>query len=273
MMSEIKTETHLSKKDIRRTALRWQFMTSNAYNYESQQAAGVVFSLSKALRKIYQNDEEGYRSSLDNHFKFFNTTGPAASLILGATLAMEDREGRKSQPAVQSLKTGLMGPLAGVGDTIFWVLIPTVFGSIAAYMGLQGNPTGAIIWFLANILVFLFRIKIFEWGYATGTRLVTDLGSKLNAFTEAASIMGLTVIGALIPSVIKMNLATTFATGKVKMSVQKDILDAIMPSLLPAILTYLVYRIVLTNKLSISKIIWILIGFSLVLSYFGILKA
>ncbi|VTU70524.1 PTS fructose transporter subunit IID [Lactobacillus kullabergensis] [Leuconostoc pseudomesenteroides] len=165
-----------------------------------------------------------------------------------------------------------MGPLAGVGDTIFWVLIPTVFGSIAAYMGLQGNPTGAIIWFLANILVFLFRIKIFEWGYATGTRLVTDLGSKLNAFTEAASIMGLTVIGALIPSVIKMNLATTFATGKVTMSVQKDILDAIMPALLPAILTYLVYRIVLTNKLSISKIIWILIGFSLVLSYFGILK-
>ena len=271
-MSNEQQEKHLTKKDLRRTALRWQFMTSNAYNYESQQAAGVVFSLSKALRKIYKDDETGYRSSLDNHFKFFNTTGPAASLILGATLAMEDREGKKSQPAVQSLKTGLMGPLAGVGDTIFWVLIPTVFGSIAAYMGLQGNPTGAIIWLLVNIAVFLFRIKIFEWGYATGTRLVTDLGSKLNAFTEAASIMGLTVIGALIPSVIKMNLAMTFATGKVTMSVQKDILDAIMPSLLPAVLTYIVYRIVRTNKLSISKIIWLLIGFSLVLSYFGILK-
>lgn len=271
-MSDQLQDKHLTKKDIRRTALRWQFMTSNAYNYESQQAGGVVFDLSKALRKIYKDDEEGYKSSLENHFKFFNTTGPAASLILGATLAMEDREGKKSQPAVQSLKTGLMGPLAGVGDTIFWVLLPTVLGSIAAYMGLQGNPTGAIIWLIVNILVFMLRIKIFEWGYATGTRLVTDLGSKLNAFTEAASIMGLTVIGALIPSVIKMNLATKFVTGKVTMSVQKDILDAIMPSLLPAILTYIVYRIVRSNKLSISKIIWIVIAFALVLSYFGILQ-
>lgn len=111
-MSDQLQDKHLTKKDIRRTALRWQFMTSNAYNYESQQAGGVVFALSKALRKIYKDDEEGYKSSLENHFKFFNTTGPAASLILGATLAMEDREGKKSQPAVQSLKTGLMGPLA-----------------------------------------------------------------------------------------------------------------------------------------------------------------
>ena len=67
-MSEVKTETHLSKKDIRRTALRWQFMTSNAYNYESQQAAGVVFSLSKALRKIYQNED--HLTILDKHMSY-----------------------------------------------------------------------------------------------------------------------------------------------------------------------------------------------------------
>ena len=103
-------------------------------------------------------------------------------------------------------------------------------------------------------------------------KLVTGLGEKLNVFTESASIMGLTVVGALIPSVVKMKMATVFTTGDVKLPIQKDILDTLMPALLPAAITYLVYKLLASKKLSVIQIIFGIIILSLVLSYFGILS-
>lgn len=208
-------------------------MACNTFNYENQQGPAVVYGLSKVLRKIHKNDVD-YKASLNNHFNYFNTTTWMANILLGASVAMEEKDGIKSKDAVQAFKTGMMGPLAGVGDTLVWVLYPTIMGSIAGYMGLQGNPTGAIIWLLLNIIFFFFRIKLFEVGHTSGLKLITALGDKLNVFTEAASIMGLTVVGALIPSVVKMKIPIVFQTGKVKLPIQTEILDKIMPALLPA---------------------------------------
>ena len=79
----------------------------------------------KALRKIYSNDDE-YIDAMDNHYKYFNVTPQMGNIILGATLAMEEKDGIEAKDAVQSLKTSLMGPLSGVGDSVFWILIPTI---------------------------------------------------------------------------------------------------------------------------------------------------
>ncbi|MDO4680235.1 MAG: PTS system mannose/fructose/sorbose family transporter subunit IID [Aerococcus sp.] len=264
------TAKTLTKKDINKAALRYMFMACNIFNYENQQGPAVVYGLEKALRKIYPKDEQ-YIASLNNHFKYFNTTTWMANILLGASLAMEEKDGEKSLDAVQSFKTGMMGPLAGVGDTLIWVLYPTIMGSIAAYMGLEGNPTGAIIWLLLNIFFLFFRFKLFQIGYDSGLKLVTTLGSKLSVFTEAASIMGLSVVGALIPSVVKMKVGLVFTTGKVKLPIQTDILDKIMPALLPAILTFVVYKLIASKKLTVIQIIFLIILLALVLSYFGIL--
>lgn len=167
----------------------------------------------------------------------------------------------------------MMGPLAGIGDTLVWVLYPTIIGSIAAYMGLEGNPTGAITWLLLNIIFLLFRVKLFKIGYQSGIKLVTALGDRLSVFTEAASIMGLTVIGALVASVIKINVAPVFKTGEVSLSLQTEVLDKIMPSLLPALLTLVVYKLIASKKMSVIQIIFGIIVLSIILSYFGILKA
>ncbi|MGL9784989.1 PTS system, mannose-specific IID component [Enterococcus sp. DIV0837a] len=261
----------LSKKDIRRAAFRYMFMACNIFNYENQQGPAVVYGLEKALRKIYPNDED-YRASLNNHFKYFNTTTWMANLLLGASLAMEEKDGVSSLDAVQSFKTGMMGPLAGVGDTLVWVLYPTIMGSIAAYMGLEGNPIGAIIWLCLNLFFLFFRFKLFSIGYTSGLKLVTALGSKLSIFTESASIMGLTVVGALIPSVVKMNVAVVFQSGKVKLPIQTEILDKIMPALLPAVLTIIVYKLIASKKMTVIQIIFSVIIFALILSFFGILK-
>lgn len=263
-------ESILTKKDINKAAIRYMFSACNIFNYQTQQGPAIVFGLEKSLRKIYPDDND-YVASLNNHYKYFNTTTWMANIILGASLAMEEKDGIDSLETVQAFKTGMMGPLAGIGDTLIWVLYPTIMGSIAAYMGLEGNPTGAIIWLLLNIFFVFFRIKLFSIGYDSGLKLITSLGDKLSVFTEAASVMGLTVVGALIPSVVKINTGIVFKTGDVEMPIQTEILDKIMPALLPVALTILIYKIIANKKMSVTSIIFLVIGISLVLSFFGIL--
>ena len=133
----------LTKKDINKAALRWMGMAVNTYTYQYQQAGSIVYSLGPALRKIYDNDDE-YVASLNNHFNYFNTHPWMASMVLGAVLGIEDEGGIEAKEAVQSFKIGLMGPMAGIGDSLIWVLYPTIMGSIAGYMALEGNMLSLI---------------------------------------------------------------------------------------------------------------------------------
>ncbi len=260
----------VTKKDLRKTAARYNFMACNIFNYESQMGPAVAWAMAPVLRKIYKNDEE-YKEALNNHFNYYNSTTVMSSVILGATLAIEEKDGIAAKETVQSLKTSLMGPFAGVGDTLVWVLWPTIMGSISGYMAQQGNPLGAIIWFICNIAFWFVKSKFFEIGYKSGTKMITELGQKLSAFTEAASIMGLSVVGALIATSVKVQTALNFKVGEVSLALQTDILDQIMPALLPVLLTALVYKLLGNKKWTPTKLILLIIVISLVCSFFGIL--
>lgn len=263
-------ENQITKKDLHKTAWRWMAMSVNTYTYQQQQAGSIVFALGPVLRKIYQKDDD-YVASLQNHFNYFNTHPWMANLILGASIAMEEQDGTDAIDAVQSFKVGMMGPLAGVGDSIFWVLIPTIIGSIAGYMALDGSPIGAMVWLILNIAFMVFRIKLFDWGYSLGTQLFTTLGEKINNFTEAISIMGLVVIGALIPSVVKVTTPVEIVFGDLKKSLQTDILDTVIPYFLPIMITLLCYKLVKTGKVSITKLILIILVISMAASAAGVL--
>lgn len=260
----------VTKKDLRKTSNRYNFMACNIFNYESQMGPAVSWAMAPVLRKIYKNDDE-YKDALNNHFNYFNSTTCMSSVILGATLAVEEKDGIEAKETVQSLKTSLMGPFAGVGDTLVWVLWPTIMGSISGYMAQQGNPLGAIIWFICNVIFWFVKSKLFQVGYYSGTKLITNLGEKLAVFTEAASIMGLSVVGALIATSVKLTTAVNFKVGEVAMNLQTDILDKIMPSLLPVLVTALVYKLLGNKKWTPTKLILLIIVFSLVCSFFGIL--
>lgn len=260
----------VTKKDLRKTAARYNFMACNIFNYESQMGPAVAWAMAPVLRKIYKKDDE-YKEALNNHFNYYNSTTVMSSVILGATLAIEEKDGITAKETVQSLKTSLMGPFAGVGDTLVWLLWPTIMGSISGYMAQQGNPLGAIIWFICNIAFWFVKSKFFEIGYKSGTKMITELGQKLSAFTEAASIMGLSVVGALIATSVKVQTALNFKVGEVSLALQKDILDQIMPALLPVLLTALVYNLLGNKKWTPTKLILLIIVISLVCSFFGIL--
>lgn len=260
----------VTNKDLNRTAARYNFMACNIFNYESQQGPAVAWAMAPVLRKIYKKDDE-YKAALNNHFNYYNSTTVMSSMILGATLAIEEKDGIQAKETVQSLKTSLMGPFAGVGDTLVWVLWPTIIGSISGYMAQQGNPLGAIVWLICNIIFWFVKCKFFKVGYTSGTKLITNLGSKLSAFTEAASIMGLSVVGALIASSINIKTALDFKVGEVALNLQTDVLDKIMPALLPVILTAVVYKLLGSKKWTATKLILLVIGIALVCSFFGIL--
>ena len=169
----------LSKKDHKKAALKCSFIGSNNINYGTLQGTGYAWAIHDTLRKLYPDDED-FKKAMEVEYEYFNTTPYVIPLILGADIAMQEQEGIDSLEAVRSIKTSLMGPLAGVGDSILWVLYPTIMGSIGGYLALEGNPLGAIIWIILNVLLVFLRLKFYDIGYKSGIRLVTDLAEKLN---------------------------------------------------------------------------------------------
>lgn len=165
-----------------------------------------------------------------------------------------------------------MGPLAGIGDTIGWAMIPTIFGSIAASMGMQGNPTGIFMWAAFTIAFLAVRILQVEWGYNMGINVVTKLGQKITVFTEACSVLGLTVVGALIASVVNLKTGLSFTNGDVTMNVQ-DLIDGVMPKLLPVVAVALIYFFMSKKQVKMTKMILIIIILSWVGAATGIFTA
>lgn len=247
-------EPVLTKKDLFRCARRW-LLGSSTFNYGTQMAPTAVFSQMKALRKIYPNDED-YKKSLKNQFNYFNINPPMGCVLLGITLGIEDHEGLDALDTVQDLKVSLMGSISGIGDTIMWALIPTIFGSIAAYMGVEGNPTGLALYVLANLVIFVLKFFLWDAGYHMGSKLISGVSDTLSALTEGASILGLTVVGALIATTVQINLGLNFTQGDVSLSIQEGILNGIFPCILPIAATWIVYKLI-KKKVNLT---WIILG-------------
>ena len=163
-----------------------------------------------------------------------------------------------------------MGPFAGVGDSIFGVVIPTIFGAIAAYMALDGNPVGCFIWIAMAVVTTIIRWFLFKLGYTQGQSAVGTIAENMKPITDAASILGLVVVGALVCSVVSIHAPGTFTFGDVQQPVQ-DLLDGIMPSLLPLCGTAFVYWLLSKKGMTSNKAILIVIVIGLLLGCTGIL--
>jgi PTS system mannose-specific IID component len=263
-------EPVLNKADLDRCGIRWN-MAVLTFNYMTQLAPSCVFSTYYALRKIYRGDEEGFKKALTNQFRYFNATPPASGLLLGAGLALEDKGHNNALEAENDLKVGLMGSLSGVADTIFWILIPTIMGSIAASLAQSGNPVGIFIWLAVWTPLWIWKIHNWNDGYKFGTSLLTTMSGKIALFTEAMSVLGLTVVGALIPTTVVISTPITFAMGDVSLSLQTGVLDLILPSLLSVLATYIVYKLVKKHT-NMNLIILGIIVICCICAAFGILQ-
>lgn len=269
-MTTSNESTKLSQKTLNSVFWRWFLWGQIGWNYEKMQGSGYCFSMMPALKEIYKGDDDALQEAVENHLQFFNTTPHTAFVILGINCAVEPELKLSGKEAIAGIKTGLMGPFAGVGDSIFGVIIPTIFGSIAAYMALSGNPVGSFIWIIAGVVTAFIRWWLFKLGYTQGQSAVDTIAENMKPITDAAGILGLVVVGALICTVVAVTAPGTFAMGDVNQKVQ-DLLDGIMPGLLPLCVTAFVYWLLSRKGMTSNKAIIIVIVIGLVLGCTGIL--
>lgn len=208
---------------------------------------------------------------MKTHTQFFNTSNFFNTIITGIDLAIEEEEGYAGKETVSGLKAGLMGPFAAIGDSIFAALIPTIFGALAANMAKDGNPVGIFIWIAAQVAVMVFRWKQLEFAYKEGISLVTTMQHRLTALTDAATLMGVFVVGALSATMVNVKLAWAPKIGAVVLNMQNNV-DMILPRLLPALIVGGVYWMLGKKKMTSTKAIFIVLIICVALSALGVIS-
>ena len=198
----------LTKKDRLHVFWRSQFLQAS-WNFERMQNVGWAYAMIPALKKLY-TDKEDRAQALKRHLEFFNTHPYVAAPVLGVTLTLEEEKaaGRDiDNAAIQGVKIGMMGPLAGVGDPIFWGTLRPVLGAFAASLALSENFMGPIVFFVIwNVIRMAFLWYTQEFGYVQGGNIAQNLGGGLmQKLTQGASVLGMFIMGVLVPRWTSMN--------------------------------------------------------------------
>ena len=254
--------------------LRWMFLRSMAleanFNFETWQNTGFAFSLLPALKKLYRT-KEAMAAALERHLQLFNTSTYGSTLIIGLTAAMEEQNSRDpdfNAESINSVKLGLMGPLAGVFDSLFWGTLKVIAAGVGTSLALKGHLSGAILFILLfNVPHLLLRYQLTFIGYRAGTRWLQRLARThvMEKLTLGAGILGLMVVGAMPATLMAIHTPLSFGgdagggagagagagagsgpgagagAGYGNGYGLQGILDSIVPSVLPLGLTLLVY--------------------------------
>ena len=237
---------NLSSRTIRN--LFWRSMALEAnFNFETWQNTGFAFSMLPVLKKLYTT-KASMSEALQRHLQFFNTSTYGSTLILGITAAMEEQRSRDAAfdpETINAVKLGLMGPLAGVFDSLFWGTLKVIAAGVGVSLALKGNVLGPVLFLLLfNVPHLLLRYQLTFIGYRAGTRFLQDLSATnvMDKLTHGASIVGLMVVGAM-PATL-MSLKTPLFIGSDPGVALQGVLDQVVPAVLPLGLTFLVYYLV-----------------------------
>ncbi|WP_027108772.1 PTS system mannose/fructose/sorbose family transporter subunit IID [Lacticigenium naphthae] len=192
----------LTKRDRFNVFWRSQFLQAS-WNFERMQNVGWAYAMIPALKKLYTTEEDR-AAALKRHLEFFNTHPYLASPVFGVTLTLEEERAAGKDiddAAIQGVKIGMMGPLAGVGDPVFWGTLRPVLGAFAASLALSESWLGPIIFFFVwNIIRMAFLWYTQELGYVQGGNITKNLsGGLMQKLTQGASVLGMFIMGVLVP--------------------------------------------------------------------------
>lgn len=266
-----KSNYKLTKEDFKQINRRSLFTFQLGWNYERMQGSGYLYTILPQLRKLYGDNSPELKEMMKTHTQFFNTSNFFNTIVTGIDLAIEEKEGIDGKDTVSGLKAGLMGPFAAIGDSIFAALIPTIFGALAANMAINGNPTGIFIWIIAQIAVMIFRWKQLEFAYREGISLVTTMQHRLTALTDAATLLGVFMVGALVATMINVKLSWAPSIGDVTLNMQNN-LDMILPRLLPAGIVAAIYWMLGKKNMTSTKAIFTVLVVCVALSALGVIS-
>ena len=265
----------LTKKDLWKVF--WHQMTiRGANNYERQQNAGFTQALIPVIEKVYKTKEEK-KAAYERHMEYFLTQDMVSAIPVGIAAAME--ETNASNPdmdpsSINAVKTALMGPLAGLGDSLLNGTARPILASIGiSFINAGLGWLGPIFFVLGMSVVSLGTrfLGVFQ-GYEQGVKLVTKLNTSglISKVTDIAAIAAYTIVGGFIPLVVSVYVPIEITSGDTVISIQGT-LDSLMPGALGLAYTFLMYFLISKKKISAVKLIFLTMVFAIAAVYLGIL--
>lgn len=272
-----KNESVMTPDIFRKTFWR-SFPLQACFFYERMQNVGFAYQMIPALKKLYPDKEE-MAQALKRHLAIFNTTPAIVTFITGAVIAMEEKfkyakDAGESvdEESVNAVKTALMGPLAGIGDSFFWGTFRVIAAGIGCSLAAQGNILGVILFLLIyNIPHLLVRFYGLKVGYKSGVSFLSNIqeGGVIGAISEVAKVLGLIVVGSMTASMVKFEIPLVLTISGSEIVVQ-DIFNSIIAGFLPLCLTLITYKL-LQKGMKTTTILWGMILLSILGCAVGVL--
>ena len=271
-LQTISPESKITKKDFNQCF--WRSLTlDSSWNYERMQNIAYCYMMAPIIRSLYENKEDR-AAALKRHLEFMSVTPHISTLLVGISGAMEEENAKNpdfDENSINAVKSSLMGPMAGVGDSFFWGTLLLIAAGVGVSLASQGNIMGPILFFLIiNIPHFILRYLCLDKGFKYGTQFFKDIssGGIITKITEAATMLGLMVIGGMTAANVNFNLAINVGSGDWAEPLQ-NYLDEIMPGLLPAALFGIMYWL-LGKKVKTTTILIAVMVICIILSGIGV---
>lgn len=267
-------------KTLFNSYINWTFHAQGAYNYERMMGLGFAHSMVPAFKLWYKDKSEEMAEALKRHTTFYNTSPQFATMINGLVLAMEEKRYQGStefdDDTINAVKTSLMGPMAGIGDTITQGVIVPLLLSFFIGMSLNGNIAGPILYTIAVVaIIFGGAWWLFIMGYRKGYAAIVSLleSGYINKIIDAAKVMGCLVVGALVANYVKLKLNIVIPFGPDnQFNLQEQLFDAILPQILPLLFTFACYKLI-NRGLSSTKVMLLIVVFGVIGGVTGLLAS
>ncbi len=266
----------LSKRDVFMAFVRWILFSHSAYNYQRLQGGAFATMMGPLLEKLYPNQPEEVAEGLTRHMQFFNTEPRYGAVIHGLVIAMEEERAMGADIPLESIsdiKTSLMGPLAGLGDTLHQALYIPIILAICLGWASTGNLLGPIFYPIAMVVAeIVITYTTFMAGYKRGHEAIETVleGGLLRKLTTAASVMGLMVVGTMIVRFITVQVPLVLEVGQTTVALGPDVFDKILPNLIPLLVAIFSWRQLSKGK-SMLRVLFTLAIAGMILGWAGIL--
>ncbi len=263
----------LSKQELKKLWWRYMWSYNSSASFERFHAMGIVYSLIPLFDKYYKKEEKF--EAMKRHTHFYNTEMQVGALIQGITVGLEEQKALGedvSGDVIRANKVGLMGPIAGIGDSILVGVIIPILLSIAISLSAGGSVVGPLFYIAAYLALVLLGSKyLFDKGYILGVDAAKIIvGEKATKIVNAIILLGVTIMGGMAASYVGLTTKITFGSGEETRMLQ-DILDGIFPKLLPLLLVLGVWGLMTKKKVSPLTMTLILAAFSFIAAYLNII--
>jgi len=254
---------------------RWLMFLHASYNYERLQGLGFAHAMKPVIEHLYTTVEER-AAALQRHVVFFNSEPQFGALVPAAVIAMEEERAAGADitdETINGVKSGLMGPLAGVGDSLIQGMLTPLLLSMGISMAQRGNLAGPILYsILISVAIVGSSYTFWRLGYRWGKAAVSRILSSgwVQTLTNSVAVVGMVVVGGLSAALVTFSTPASIAVGQAVVSLQEDVFDAILRGLLPLALTALCWWLLQRRQVSAFWVIGLLFVLGIDLTYLGL---